>query len=104
MIKNLGANRDGTLFLVVHWIGSGNSQDEFLLVTRIERIRGGEREMEARFSDFVHIGGSYYPRSVVMEGEKARLTLQYQEFVINEELDESLFHLALPGVVEIIPW
>ena len=41
-------------------------EGEGLMVTRIERIRGGEREMEARFSDFVHIGGSYYPRSVVM--------------------------------------
>ena len=79
-------------------------EGEGLVVTRIERTREGEREMEARFSDFIPIGGSYYPRSVVMEGAKARLTLKYQEFVVNEELDESVFHLPLPGVVEIIPW
>ena len=79
-------------------------EGEGLMVTRIERTQGGERELEARFSDFIQIGGSYYPKSVVMEGTKARLNLQYQEFVINEELDESVFHLALPGVVEIIPW
>ena len=79
-------------------------EGEGFLVTKIERTRDGKRELEARFSDFVDIDGFSYPRSVVMEGAKARLTLQYQEFVINEDLDESVFHLALPEVVEIIPW
>ncbi len=79
-------------------------EGEGLVVTKIERIKGGERELEARFSDFVDIEGFYFPRSVVMEGAKARLTLRYQQFVINENLDESVFHLALPDGVEIVPW
>ena len=79
-------------------------EGEGLVVTKIERTRGGERELEAKFSDFVDIEGFTYPRSVVMEGAKARLTLRYQQFVINENLDESVFHLALPDGVEIVPW
>ena len=79
-------------------------EGEGLVVTKIERTQGGERELEARYSDFVDIEGFYYPRSVVMEGVKARLTLRYQQFVINENLDESVFHLALPDGVEIVPW
>ena len=79
-------------------------EGEGLVVTKIERIQGGERELEARFSDFVDIEGFYYPRSVVMEGVKASLTLRYQQFVINEDLDESVFHLTLPDGVEIVPW
>ena len=79
-------------------------EGEGLVVTRIERTRGDTLELEARFSDFVDIEGFYYPRSVVLEGAKAHLTLRYQQFVINENLDESLFHLALPDGVEIVPW
>lgn len=79
-------------------------QGEGLIVTKIERTHGGVRELEARFSDFAEVEGFYYPRSVVMEGAKARLTLRYQKFVINENLDESVFRLALPDGVEIVPW
>lgn len=79
-------------------------EGEGLVATKIERTQGGERVLEAEFSDFVNIEGFYYPRSVVMEGAKARLTLRYQQFVINENLDESVFHLAIPEGVEIVPW
>jgi hypothetical protein len=77
---------------------------EGLVVTKIERTLGGERQLQASFSDFVKIEGFYYPRDIVMEGAKARLSLRYQQFVVNEKLDESVFHLALPDGVEIVPW
>ena len=79
-------------------------EGEGLVVTKIERTQGGERQLEASFSDFVELEGFSYPRSIVMENGRARLSLRYQEFVINEYLDENLFHLSLPGGVEIVPW
>ena len=79
-------------------------EGEGLMVTKIERTQGGERQLEASFSDFVEIEGFYYPRSIVMESAKVHLNLYYQEFVINEKLDESVFHLTLPEGVEIVPW
>ncbi len=79
-----------------------NSED--LVVTKIERIRGRDREFEAIFSDFMDIEGYFYPRSIVLEGAKARLNVRYEHFSINENLDERVFHLALPEEIEIIPW
>lgn len=98
-----------TLMLQLDGIRGGLTQrvwleGEGLVVTKIERTRGGERQLEASFSDFVEIEGSYYPRSVVMENDRARLSIHYQEFVINENLDEKVFHLTPPEGVEIIPW
>jgi len=60
-------------------------------------------KFEAKFSDFVSIDGSFYPRSIVMEGGQAHLSIRYQQFAINEDLDASVFHLALPEGIEIVP-
>jgi outer membrane lipoprotein-sorting protein len=77
---------------------------EDLMVTRIERVHGNEGTFEAEFSDFVSIDGAFYPRSIVMEGGRAHLSIRYQQFAINEDLDASVFHLALPEGIEIVPW
>ena len=79
-------------------------EGEDLIVTRIERVQGNERKFEAQFSDFVAIDGSFYPRAVVMEGGQAHISIRYQHFVINEDLDRNVFHLALPEGIEIVPW
>ena len=79
-------------------------EGEDLIVTRIERVQGNEDKFEAKFSDFVSIDGSFYPRSIVMEGGQAHLSIRYQQFAINEDLDASVFHLALPEGIEIVPW
>jgi outer membrane lipoprotein-sorting protein len=78
-------------------------EGEDLIVTRIERVQGNEGKFEAKFSDFVSIDGSFYPRSIVMEGGQAHLSIRYQQFAINEDLDPSVFHLALPEGIEIVP-
>ena len=78
-------------------------EGEDLIVTRIERVQGNEGKFEAEFSDFVSIDGSFYPRSIVMEGGQAHLSIRYQQFAINEDLDPSVFHLALPEGIEIVP-
>jgi hypothetical protein len=39
-----------------------------------------------------------------MEGGQAHLSIRYQQFAINEDLDASVFHLALPEGIEIVPW
>lgn len=79
-------------------------EGESLVATKIERIRGGKLELEATFSDFMDIEGWFYPRSIVMEGAKTRVTIRYEQIAINESLDHSVFHLTLPEGVEIIPW
>ena len=79
-------------------------EGEDLIVTRIERVQDNERKFEATFSDFAAIDGSFYPRSVVMEGGQAHISIRYQQFAINEDLDASVFHLALPEGIEIVPW
>ena len=79
-------------------------EGEDLIVTRIERVQDDERKFEAQFSDFVAIDGSFYPRSVVMEGGQAHISIRYQQFTVNEDLDTSVFHLALPEGIEIVPW
>jgi len=79
-------------------------EGESLVATKIERIRGGKLELGTTFSDFVDIEGWFYPRSIVMEGAKTRVTIRYEQITINENLDHSVFHLALPQGVEIIPW
>ena len=79
-------------------------EGEDLIVTRIERVRDNEGTFEATFSDFVEIDGSFYPRSVVMEGGQAHISIRYQQFAINEDLDASVFHLALPEGIEIVFW
>ena len=78
-------------------------EGEDLIVTRIERVQGNEGKFEAKFSDFVSIDGSFYPRNIVMEGGQAHLSIRYQQFAINEDLDPSVFHLALPEGIEIVP-
>ena len=72
--------------------------------TKIERLRGGKRELEATFSDFIAIEGWSYPKNIVMEGGKTRVTIHYERIAINEHVDASVFHLSLPKGVEIIPW
>ena len=79
-------------------------EGEDLIVTRFERVQDNERKFEATLSDFVAIDGSFYPRSVVMEGGQAHISIRYQQFAINEDLDASVFHLALPEGIEIVPW
>jgi outer membrane lipoprotein-sorting protein len=79
-------------------------EGEGMVATKIERLQGGELELEARFSDFMDIEGWFYPRSIVMEGAKTRVTIRYEQIAINESLDQSVFHLTLPEGVEIIPW
>jgi outer membrane lipoprotein-sorting protein len=79
-------------------------EGEDLIVTRIERVQDNKGKFEAKFSDFVAIDGSFYPRSVVMEGGQAHISVRYQQFAVNEDLDSSVFHLALPEGIEIVPW
>ena len=79
-------------------------EGESLVATKIERLRGGKLELEATFSDFMEIKGWFYPRNIVMEGAKTRVTIRYEQIAINESLDQSVFHLTLPEGVEIIPW
>lgn len=79
-------------------------QGESVVTTRIERLRGGKRELEATFSDFMAIEGWFYPKTIVIEGAKTRVTIRYEQISINENLDQSIFHLSLPEGVEIIPW
>ena len=79
-------------------------EGEDLIVTRIERVQDKEGKFEATFSDFVAIDGSFYPRSVVIEGGQAHISIRYQQFEINEDLDARVFHLVLPEGIEIVPW
>jgi outer membrane lipoprotein-sorting protein len=79
-------------------------EGESLIATRIERRRGGDLELEATFSDFMDIEGWFYPKNVVMEGAKTRVSIHYEQITINESLDHSVFQLNLPEGVEIIPW
>ena len=79
-------------------------EGDSLVATKIERLRAGKLELEATFSDFMEIEGWFYPRSIVMEGAKTRVTIRYEQITINESLDHSVFHLSLPEGVEIIPW
>ena len=79
-------------------------EGEDLIVTKIERVQDNERKFEAQFSDFVAIDGSLYPKSVVMEGGQAHISIRYQQFAVNEDLDASVFHLTLPPGIEIVPW
>lgn len=79
-------------------------EGERLVVTRFERLQGKKRELEAIFTDFVAIQGSLYPRSIVLEAARVRLSLRYEQFALNEPMDESIFHLTLPEEIEIHPW
>ena len=79
-------------------------EGEDLIVTRTERVQDNKGKFEAQFSDFVAIAGSFYPRSVVMEGGQAHISIRYKQFAVNEDLDSSVFHLALPEGIEIVPW
>jgi hypothetical protein len=79
-------------------------EGEELVVTRIERLQGKKRKLEARFTDFVAIQGFYYPHSIVLEGGKIRLSLRYERFELNEPLDKNIFKLTLPAGIEIQPW
>jgi outer membrane lipoprotein-sorting protein len=79
-------------------------EGESLIATRIERMRGGELELQATFSDFMEIEGWFYPKSIVMEGAETRVTIDYEQISINEKLDHTVFHLNPPEGVEIIPW
>jgi outer membrane lipoprotein-sorting protein len=78
-------------------------EGESEVATKIERLRGGKRELVATFSDFMAIEGWLYPRSIVMEGAKTRVAIHYEQIAINEHVDQSVFHLSLPKGVEIIP-
>ena len=78
-------------------------EGESEVATKIERLRGGKRELMATFSDFMPIEGWLYPRSIVMEGAKTRVAIHYEQIAINEHVDQSVFHLSLPKGVEIIP-
>ncbi|MEJ2364362.1 MAG: DUF4292 domain-containing protein [Deltaproteobacteria bacterium] len=79
-------------------------EGEGMVATKIERLQGGELELEVKFSDFLKIEGWFYPRSIEMEGAKTRVTIRYEQIAVNESLDQSVFHLTLPEGVEIIPW
>jgi outer membrane biogenesis lipoprotein LolB len=79
-------------------------EGESVTTTKIERLRDGKLELEVKFSDFMDIHGWFYPKSIVMEGAKTRVTIRYEQIAINENLDQSVFHLTLPEGVEIIPW
>jgi len=79
-------------------------EGEDLMVTWIERVQNNEGKFEATFSDFVSIDGSFYPRSVVMEGGQAHISIRYQQIAVNEDLDPRVFHLDLPEGIEIVPW
>ena len=79
-------------------------EGEDLIVTRIERVQDNKGKFEAEFSDFIAIAGSFYPRSVVMEGGQAHISIRYKQFAVNEDLESSVFHLALPEGIEIVPW
>ena len=79
-------------------------EGEDLIVTRVERVQDNKGKFEAEFSDFVAIAGSFYPRSVVIEGGQAHISIRYKQFAVNEDLDASVFHLALPEGIEIVPW
>jgi outer membrane lipoprotein-sorting protein len=79
-------------------------EGEDLIVTRVERVQNDQEKFEATFSDFIPIDGSFYPRSIVMEGGQAHISIHYQQFAVNEDLDASLFHLDLPEGIEIVPW
>lgn len=78
-------------------------EGESMVATRIERMRGGELEFEAIFSDFMDVEGWFYPKNIVMEGAKTSVSIRYEEISINESLDQTVFHLNLPEEVEIIP-
>jgi hypothetical protein len=73
-------------------------------VIRIEQVRGTRLELQASFTDFAAIGGSLYPRSVLIRADKVVLSLSYKQFVINEPLQEETFQLDLPEGIEILPW
>jgi outer membrane lipoprotein-sorting protein len=79
-------------------------EGEDLIVTRVKRVQNNEEKFEATFSDFVAIDGSFYPRSVVMKGGQAHISIHYQQFAVNQDLDASVFHLDLPEGIEIVPW
>jgi outer membrane lipoprotein-sorting protein len=79
-------------------------EGESVMATKIERLRDGKLELEVKFSDFMDIHGWSYPKSIVMEGDKTRVTIRYEQIAINESLDQSVFHLTLPEGVEIMPW
>ena len=79
-------------------------EGEDLIVTRTERVQDNIEKFEAQFSDFVAIAGSFYPRSVVIEGGQAHISIRYKQFAVNEDLDSSVFNLALPEGIEIVPW
>lgn len=79
-------------------------QGEGLVVTKIERAQGSRRQFRARFADFVAAHGSLYPTSVTLEGGGVSLNFQYQQFTVNESLEDDSFRLALPKGVEILPW
>ncbi len=77
--------------------------EEFAVI-RIEQVRGTRLELQASFTDFAAIGGSLYPRSVLIRADKVVLSLSYKQFVINEPLQEETFQLDLPEGIEILPW
>ena len=81
------------------WLRTG----EFA-VTRIQRLRGNNLDLEASFTDFVAIDGSLYPRKVWIKADEVLLTLSYKQFEINEPLQEETFQLILPERIEILPW
>ena len=39
-----------------------------------------------------------------MDGGQAHISIRYQQFTINGDLDANVFHLALPEGIEIVPW
>ena len=79
-------------------------EGEDLRVTRIERVQDGERKFEAQFADFVVIDEFSYPKSIVIEGGQAHISIRYKQLAVNENLDTSVFHLALPEGIQVVPW
>ena len=77
---------------------------EELIVTGIERRRESSLQLAARFADFVMVEGFAYPKSVALAGGGIKLSLRYQQLVVNDALEQDAFHLALPEGVEILPW
>jgi hypothetical protein len=79
-------------------------EEEGLAVTKIERIRDGDLEFAAIFSDFAHIEGWPRPTSIALQGGQASLSIKYEHFSVNQHLDDTMFRLALPRGIEVVPW
>jgi outer membrane lipoprotein-sorting protein len=101
--------KTGKLLLSMEDSPTGRAQRVWLeadgsTVSRIERLQGSRRELEAWFTDFSTEHGFCYPEEVRIEVSGLLLAIHYQQFAINVALDDNAFRLDLPAGVEVIPW